>query len=326
MLGHLALPGHFKLRFRGLRQSVVSMLRCRSKKLALNAVPSGFRAAPVVESYLGATVTFVQLLSLLQLHLLVPATESEFWSLQERPWFPEAFYLFAILRSSDFVSWCCQYAEKFGNASRLHFEAAFVQTYSVALGRNCILTKELQCHCAQDTDYKIRNKTLLVATDGGNFHVWKSSLRQVLDNGLSRDVLHTYAQACRAIEGAGDFVANSLIEFWLTCPDLNGREHMFSAKALVFLGNNTRDFLARIPHGDAASKLARVASAARALVPESFEVASCQDMRTVQLNACKLAQVLKGLHTGVLRKPRRLRAAAVTFDFSDFNPEALNPS
>ena len=82
-------------------------------------------------------------------------------------------------------------------------------------------------------------------------------------------------------------------------------------------------------HGDAASKLARVASAARALVPESFEVASCQDkqwqriwlpehrfcgIRTVQLNACKLAQVLKGLHTGVLRKPRRLRAAAVTFD------------
>ena len=127
-----------------------------------------------------------------------------------------------------------------------------------------------------------------------------------------------HAQACRAIEGAGDFVANNLIEFWLTCPDLNGREHMFSAEAPVFLGNNTRDFLARIPHGDAASKLARVASAARALVPASFEVASCQDkqwqriwlpehhfcgMRTVQLNACKLAQVLKGLHTGVLRKP-----------------------
>ena len=61
---------------------------------------------------------------------------------------------------------CGQFTALFGNTSRLEFESAFVKTYTVELGRNSILTTELQCLAARDTDHAVRNKKLLVATDG----------------------------------------------------------------------------------------------------------------------------------------------------------------
>ena len=90
MLSHLTFPGGTNLHFRGLHVSMSSVLRRRSRKLSLESLPSNFRTTPTVKDYLGTHATFVQLLSMLQLHLLMPAAEPDFWNHRTKNWFPEA--------------------------------------------------------------------------------------------------------------------------------------------------------------------------------------------------------------------------------------------
>ena len=162
---------------------------------------------------------------------------------------------------------------------------------------------------------------------------------RLLQTGLTSD-LAAYARTCKANKGAGDFVANNLIEFLQKCPNLTGRELLFSDAAPVFLGNNSRTFVSRLAGGTATKNVAKISTQARHLLPSHFDVAAGRDgtwtrvtlpahrycsLRTVQLNTCKLVQVLKALDTGVLRKPRLVRAEPVQFNFAQLTCSPPKP-
>ncbi|CAE7878593.1 unnamed protein product, partial [Symbiodinium microadriaticum] len=143
--------------------------------------------------------------------------------------------------------------------------SAFVKTYTVELGRNSILTTELQCLAARDTDHAVRNKKLLVETDGNNFQQWRHCFTHLLQTGLTSANLAAYARTCKAIEGAGDIVANNLIEFLQTCSNLTDRDLLFSDAAPVFLGNNSRTFVSRLAGGTETENVAKISTHARHL-------------------------------------------------------------
>ncbi|CAE7891676.1 unnamed protein product, partial [Symbiodinium sp. KB8] len=69
-------------------------------------------------------IRFVDLMSVLQLHALEHAVQGDFW-----------YYLYAVLRSEDLISWCLAFHAVYGAAGVAEFREAFIQTYDVASDR-----------------------------------------------------------------------------------------------------------------------------------------------------------------------------------------------